>query len=235
MARKIPDNRFARLVDSATSVFIKQGYKRTQMGDVAEALGVAKGTLYLYVESKEALFDLVVRCADSTDAISVPDSLPVRTPAAGAMLAFAQERLAEGGALPALAAALKRQEVLDARGELEEIAHELYRTLSTNRTAIKLLDAAGRDFPELADLWFQTGREGVLALLTEYFDDRIRTKTFSCRARRQRRGALGSRDNRLLGGSSSLGSTPAKCGRNRFGRNSRPFRSCRVRRGVNVR
>jgi hypothetical protein len=40
------------------------------------------------------------------------------------------------------------------------------------------LDAAGRDFPELADLWFQTGREGVLALLTEYFDDRIRRKLF---------------------------------------------------------
>jgi AcrR family transcriptional regulator len=178
MARKIPDNRFAQLVDSATWVFIKQGYKRTQMGDVAEALGVAKGTLYLYVESKEALFDLVVRCAGSTDAISVPDSLPVRTPAAGATLAFAQARLAEGGALPALAAALKREEVLDARGELEEVAHELYRALSTNRTAIKLLDAAGRDFPELADLWFQTGREGVLALLTEYFDDRIRRKLF---------------------------------------------------------
>jgi AcrR family transcriptional regulator len=178
MARKIPDNRFARLVDSATSVFIKQGYKRTQMGDVAEALGVAKGTLYLYVESKEALFDLVVRCADSTDAISVPDSLPVRTPAAGAMLAFAQARLAEGGTLPALAAALKREEVLDARGEFEEIVRELYRTLSANRTGIKLLDAAGRDFPELADLWFQTGREGVLALLTEYFDDRIRRKLF---------------------------------------------------------
>jgi AcrR family transcriptional regulator len=159
-------------------VFIKQGYKRTQMGDVAEALGVAKGTLYLYVESKEALFDLVVRCADSTDAISVPDSLPVRTPAAGAMLAFAQARLAEGGTLPALAAALKREEVLDARGEFEEIVRELYRTLSANRTGIKLLDAAGRDFPELADLWFQTGREGVLSLLTEYFDDRIRRKLF---------------------------------------------------------
>ena len=31
----------------------------------AEAMGVAKGTLYLYVESKEALFDLTCRSADA--------------------------------------------------------------------------------------------------------------------------------------------------------------------------
>ena len=64
MARSIPDDRLARLVECATQVFITQGYRRTQMADVAKALGVAKGTLYLYVESKEALFDLVVRSAD---------------------------------------------------------------------------------------------------------------------------------------------------------------------------
>jgi len=34
------------------------------MDDIAVALGVAKGTLHLSVESKEALFDLVMRCAD---------------------------------------------------------------------------------------------------------------------------------------------------------------------------
>ena len=55
MARSIPVGRLEHLVDCATSVFIDQGYRRTQMADVADALGVAKGTLYLYVESKEAL------------------------------------------------------------------------------------------------------------------------------------------------------------------------------------
>ena len=64
MPRTIPDDRLAKLVDCATEVFIAQGYQRTQMADVAKALGVAKGTLYLYVESKDALFDLVARCAD---------------------------------------------------------------------------------------------------------------------------------------------------------------------------
>ena len=64
MARRTPPERLTRLVECATRVFIEQGYRRTQMADIAEALGVAKGTLYLYVESKDALFDLVARCAD---------------------------------------------------------------------------------------------------------------------------------------------------------------------------
>ena len=49
MARGIPAGRLEQLVDCATRVFIDQGYRRTQMADVADALGVAKGTLYLYV------------------------------------------------------------------------------------------------------------------------------------------------------------------------------------------
>ena len=65
MARKTPTDRLPQLIACATKMFIEQGYRRTQMEDVAAALGVAKGTLYLYVESKEALFDLVVRCADA--------------------------------------------------------------------------------------------------------------------------------------------------------------------------
>jgi AcrR family transcriptional regulator len=178
MPRRIPDDRFERLVECATRVFIEQGYRRTQMGDIAESLGVAKGTVYLYVESKEALFDLVVRSADSTGGVAVPTALPVPTPAPGATLAVAEQRMAKGAALPALNAALERKQVRDARGELEEVVRELYRTLSANREGIKLLDRAGRDFPDLADLWFRGGREGLLGLFSEYIEDRIRRKCF---------------------------------------------------------
>src|SRR5215467_2238670 len=59
MARQDPAARLSQLVKHATEVFIDRGYKNTQMDDIASSLGVAKGTLYVYVESKEALFDLV--------------------------------------------------------------------------------------------------------------------------------------------------------------------------------
>ena len=64
MPRTVPDDRFADLIEAATSVFLEQGYRRTQIADVAGAMGVAKGTIYLYAESKEALFEAALRYAD---------------------------------------------------------------------------------------------------------------------------------------------------------------------------
>lgn len=42
-------------VDAATDLFLKFGYRKTSMGDVASRAGVAKGTLYLYFQSKAEL------------------------------------------------------------------------------------------------------------------------------------------------------------------------------------
>ena len=155
-------------------MFIDRGYARTQMDDVARELGVAKGTLYLYVESKEALFDLVARAADRQVPLPIPDQLPVPTPAAGTTIRFAQERLAAVGPMPELEAALARGRVVDVRAELEEVIRELYRTLARNRTGIKLLDRSAQDYPELAEFWYRHGRDALMAGLVEYLRDRGR-------------------------------------------------------------
>lgn len=47
MARRIPEKRLQDLIDCAARVFIERGYRQTQMEEIASALGVAKGTLYL--------------------------------------------------------------------------------------------------------------------------------------------------------------------------------------------
>src|SRR5215471_14480646 len=126
MARRMPDDRFEQLVEAAARVFIEQGYARTQMADVATALGVAKGTLYLYVESKEALFDLVARFADADQPFAQWPPLPVRTPKPGATVKYVRERLAQSGVPPTLARALGQKRTGDIRAELEAIARELY-------------------------------------------------------------------------------------------------------------
>src|SRR4051812_47540229 len=95
MARTAPPDRFDQLIARATDVFIEHGYRRTQMADVAEAMAVAKGTLYLYVESKEALFDLTCRYADVEPPLDRPAVLPVTTPPPGATLAYVADRLAQ--------------------------------------------------------------------------------------------------------------------------------------------
>jgi len=174
MARRIPADRIEKLVDCATEVFIEQGYRRTQMEDVAAAVGIAKGTLYLYVDSKEALFNLVARLADSPRPLPNTLKLPIPTPRTGATLRYVRERLSQHRVPQALTSALAAHRVVDAGAELRAITAELYDTLSANRRGIKLLDRSARDLPELAALWFEGARGGLIHALREYLDDRVR-------------------------------------------------------------
>jgi AcrR family transcriptional regulator len=176
VARRIPAHRFDDLIRTATEVFIAQGYRRTQMADVAASLGVAKGTLYGYVESKEALFQLAARYSDHPGPVEPPAALPVPTPKPGEILRLLQERLAEEGALPILNAALKRRRVRDVRAELEAVLRELYAVMERNHRGIELIDRCALDHPELAEQWQMAGREASRGGLAAYLDARIRSK-----------------------------------------------------------
>src|SRR6266481_4975133 len=166
MPRYDPATRLAQLVKHATEVFIDRGYNDTQMEDIACSLGVAKGTLYVYVESKEALFDLVVRCADTVQPFERIPHLPIPTPKPGATLAYVRKRLTENQQLVSLAKALIRKRPAPLRGEFEGIVRDLYNTVELNREGIKLLDRSASDLPELAALWFEGARGGLVAALS---------------------------------------------------------------------
>jgi len=56
-----PEDRPDEIISAATSLFGEQGFARTRLEDVAKRAGVSKGTLYLYFDSKEALFREMVR------------------------------------------------------------------------------------------------------------------------------------------------------------------------------
>lgn len=178
MPRRAPPDRFQDMIEAATRVFIAQGYRRAQMVDVADAMGIAKGTLYLYVESKEALFDLVARSADAEPPFEKPPKLPIRTPKPDATFKYVRARLAKTQVPPTLLAALGQQRVDDPRAELEAIVRELYDTVARNRLGLKVLDRSARDHPALAALWFEGARGGLITLLARYLDERIRRKRF---------------------------------------------------------
>jgi AcrR family transcriptional regulator len=59
--RRRKSARPAELIDAALTVFVERGYAGTRLDDVARHAGVTKGTMYLYFESKEALFKAMVR------------------------------------------------------------------------------------------------------------------------------------------------------------------------------
>ena len=50
-----------RIIDAAIEVFCVSGYEAASMADVAAKAGVGKGTLYLYFDSKESLFEEAYR------------------------------------------------------------------------------------------------------------------------------------------------------------------------------
>ena len=55
-----------RILDAAQNLFLRYGVKRTALDDVVREAGIAKGTLYLYFDSKDALFAAVAEqlCAE---------------------------------------------------------------------------------------------------------------------------------------------------------------------------
>jgi AcrR family transcriptional regulator len=53
--RRPPEERTEELLQAAEAMLLERGLSSTTVADVAEAAGVAKGTIYLYFESKDAL------------------------------------------------------------------------------------------------------------------------------------------------------------------------------------
>jgi AcrR family transcriptional regulator len=172
MARRIPENRFDELVRAATEIFIAHGYRLTQMSDVAEAVGVAKGTLYGYVDSKDALLTVCLRWADEPGTISLPEALPIPTLAANQLGIQVKHALDQELVQPLLARALDRERAEDPLEELAGIVGELYDLMSANRHRIKLLDRC-MDHPELVGLWQSQGRERSRLAIARYIEQRM--------------------------------------------------------------
>jgi len=163
--------RLSEIAEAAIRVFIRSGYRRAQMSDVAGKARVARGTLYLDVESKEALFELALRRALG-EALPA-GKLPLPTPQQGALLEEIAGRLERNAALPKLAAALERPSPDDVRAEFETIVLELYDAIDRYHRALGLVDRSAPDWPELARIFYAQTRRRVIEQLAAYLERRI--------------------------------------------------------------
>ncbi len=59
--RTLTEQKRADILNAASAVFLEHGYERASMSEVARRAGGSKATLYNYYDSKESLFDAVVR------------------------------------------------------------------------------------------------------------------------------------------------------------------------------
>jgi len=172
MPRTTPSDRIPKLLDAAAAVFVEHGFQRTQMDDIAERLGVSKGTIYRAVDSKESLFGAVIEWGDDTDngpstGIAGSTDLAAVAGTVTAELVMAVATLE----LTTVVATRRRLPTADSFGdEVERVTASLHRLMQSRRTAMMVLDRCAGEIPELAAVWFGEGRYALVDLWTDYLE-----------------------------------------------------------------
>ncbi len=179
MPRPRPPGQIEHLVDAASRVFALKGLRRARMTEIAEAAGVAPGTIYHYFESKEALFYYVLDRGTGPGDVTIPEPLPVPDPGRDRLEKLLQDRAHRASRFRALDEALDRKRVTDARAELEGVITDLYDRIDRGQSGTEVLEASALDQPDLADMWFKRVRGGLLERLTTYIERRSQRGHFA--------------------------------------------------------
>ena len=171
MVRTTPPSRMRDIADASRRTFAATGYKRTQVADVAKAVGLSPAALYRHVESKEALFHLafVESVGDLGDYVA--------TPADGATVELIGVRLRRSPLLRRATRALEEPGA-DAFDDLREVISDLYRSVAANWELLALVEASARDRPDIADRYFRVGRRGGTDDLARFLESRIADGSF---------------------------------------------------------
>lgn len=171
MAQRRARDRLPELVDAAIRAFMRNGFRATQMSDIAAEMGVSEAALYRYVDGKECLFGLVVRHALFLE--DLPDGpLPLASPPLQSTLGQLRDLLTPAAIPQTLGAALGRDLADDPRAELEGIVRELFSLMALTGPAMDMIERSAREMPELAQIFTVDLRRPLLAALTSYLEQR---------------------------------------------------------------
>jgi AcrR family transcriptional regulator len=169
--RKSPQSRLSDLANAATVVFGRQGYRRTRTAEIAAEAGMASGSVFNYVESKEALFYLVFAHGFGAFGEAEPD-LPIATPAPGETVGLISQNLRKV-ATPCLTAALDNREPDDPRAELQGIIEERYDMLEALWPLLAVAERSAVDFPDLEEFYFRRMRVRYHDRFAKYLEQRV--------------------------------------------------------------
>lgn len=70
--------RIKAIADAATTLFLQQGYSKTQISHIAKAVGVSVGTIYLDFTGKEEIMHFVLKCTIDPDFINHDFERPIK-------------------------------------------------------------------------------------------------------------------------------------------------------------
>ena len=176
--RARPDRWFPDLLSAATKVFIAKGYRQTQMSDIAREMAVSQGTLYNYVESKEALFLLACEQGFHDSPLQAPAQPPVPSQSFTTMVQKIRERMLSTTRLETLRSALRTQKPVDAGMELADVLREFYSVIARYRHGFDLIERSALEVPEMAQVLFVEGRRGAVDGFARYIASRIHSGHF---------------------------------------------------------
>jgi AcrR family transcriptional regulator len=169
----------AELLDAALSVFFEKGFAAARLDDIATRAGVSKGTVYLYFNSKEDVFDALVRAIPQANVEQVRALAGDRSVPADQMLArvlrlvggflrdermvkFPRLVIAEAGNFPHLAETYKREVISRGVGILSTIIER-----GIEESLFRKVDAKRAAYAAMAPLLFVA----IWRTTFEHFDD----------------------------------------------------------------
>ncbi len=180
MPRKRSPGRIDRIADAATETFIRNGFTQAKVTAIADSARVGPGTIYLYAESKEALYDLALRRALEDPAIW-DLKLPHPAPRPGEIADHAWRCLQNAAQFPRLWLAIDSSPPPpgEVRAELEGILHELGTWLHRYRRGIKLIERTAPDWPEVAQVFYRRFWRGGVRRVADYLARRVRERALA--------------------------------------------------------
>lgn len=172
MVRVKSPARLRRILDAAADIFLENGYRRALLGEVAKRASLSVGTVYLYAESKESLFELVLRRAFGEEPPDL-EGMPFRGSAGEDLIAWVWSRFEEISRFPLLEAAAATSRPADALREMEEVLREIWAWMSRHWQAIELIERCAQDWPELHLSFYKQFRRTVFGLATSLVERRM--------------------------------------------------------------
>lgn len=163
MARRIdPADRLEAVLEAGTRVFRARDFRRAQMADVAAEMGCSAGTLYNYVESKEALFEYVVRHGLGEP---LPDvsARPLKLPATGSTFALFAARSEALGANSSIRGALRHDEPNDPAEEVTTFTNELFDFISEYHPVLEVMEVSILDYPDLSSAYSRERQDMIFS------------------------------------------------------------------------
>jgi len=131
---------------------------------------MSSGSIFTYVESKEALFHLVFAHGFGHFEESLPP-LPLATPAPGETVALIEQNLRKVP-VPKIRAALQEDDPHEVGAELSGIVEERYAMLACLWPMLAVIERCAVDVPELEAFYYQRARLSYFGRLARYLEVR---------------------------------------------------------------